>query len=568
MSIKNKLLSCLILSLFLFIGCKHDDFTDEASESSENVQKTGGSSYTLCGKSILKFNTLDQVQNTHRNIYDNYHTSGEDEAVLIAYEMSKGLYSLRKKEQDMDEGVIPDDPDFDTFDYTFDTIFESMLNQDGMIIIEDYLYLWSDGCVGYRIKPVNCTNYKALLELMELSKRGQITDLELSYYINDVGVELIDLCNDPRYDFESISETGTDVDNDADYSDDDRGMECGFEPVISWEILEHNGDEKTIKLKINAYSIAPIGSDPKYFTYLDNADTFTSVTIKENSLGLPETIWADNLYGYVGEWFVVEIDYTDSDASPIANFRLYGGVYLLSVNSCSGEDTLDLNLECPIGISTKPIDADAGLWEFSVEGIDHLTDPYSIEWTFANGGGTTTLIVYSASGANNTFPTPCESMNFGVSAFINSSEIICKNQLSSSINSGGYCTKSTGIKESSPKGVKHDGRRVRCKTTVRKRADIFGGETILKNKIKNRKKAIKSINSSGGLLVVSGLDCVPIDIATIMPPVSQPSETKKKLKQKGNAGFARVDLNNPYSVNFTISTGYSHTLTYYFPCSE
>lgn len=557
----------MLLSLFLFIGCKNDDFTDESSESSELIQKSGGSSYTICGKSILKFNTLNQIQNTHKNLYDNYYAADEDEAVLIAYETSKGLYSLRKKEQDMDEGVIPDDPDFDTFDYTFDTIFESMLNQDGMVIIEDYLYLWSDGCIVVRVKPANCENYKELLNLHELVKRGQINDSALSYYINDVGIEMINICDDPRFDFESISETGVVVDNSHDYGGGDRGMECGFEPVISWEILDHNDDEKTIKLRIDAHSIAPIGSDPIYFTYLDNADTFTSVTIKENSLGLPESIWGDNFYGYPGEWFVVEIDYSDSDTAPIANFRLYGAVYLLTPNSCSGEDTLDINLECPIGISKKPVDADTGIWEFSVEGLDHLTDPYSIEWTFAGEVGTTTLIVYDASGANNTFSTPCESREFGISAFINSSEVICKNQLSTTINSGGYCSRSK-ISEASPKGVKHNGRRVRCKMKVRKRADIFGGETICKNKIKNRKKAIKSINSSGGLLQISGLDCIPVDITTILPPVTQDSETKKKLKQKENAGFARVDLTNPYSVNFTISTGYSHTLTYFFPCSE
>lgn len=164
MPIKNKILSILIISLLLFTGCKNDDYIEEQSENSGLVQKSGGSSYTLCGKSILKFNTLDQVQNTHRNLYNNYYTAGEDLDVLIAYEMSKGLYSLRKKEEDMDEGIIPDDPDFDTFDYTFNTIFESMLNQDGMIIIEDYLYLWSDGCVVIRVKPANCKNYEELLK--------------------------------------------------------------------------------------------------------------------------------------------------------------------------------------------------------------------------------------------------------------------------------------------------------------------------------------------------------------------------------------------------------------------
>lgn len=566
MPIKNKILSILIISLLLFTGCKNDDYIEEQSENSGLVQKSGGSSYTLCGKSILKFNTLDQVQNTHRNLYNNYYTAGEDLDVLIAYEMSKGLYSLRKKEEDMDEGIIPDDPDFDTFDYTFDTIFESMLNQDGMIIIEDYLYLWSDGCVVVRVKPANCKNYEELLSLHELVKRGQLKDSELSYYVNNVGVEMINICDDPRYDFESISETGVDVDNSHDYSGDDREMGCGYESVISYEILEHNGDDKIIKLKINAYSISPIGIDPTYFTYLDNSDTFTSVTIKENSLGLGEMLWPEN-FGYVGEWFVVEIDYSTMDTTPIANFRLYGFVSLLTPNGCDDTDTLDVNLECPIGISKKPVDADSGLWEFSVEGIDHLTESYSIEWTFAGDGIATTLIVYDASGANNIFPTPCESRSFGVSAFISSSESICKNQLSTSINSGGYCSRSN-ISEASPKGVKHDGKRVRCKIKVKRRADIFGGETICKNKIKNRKKAIKSINSSGGLLQISGLDCIPVDITTIMPPISQDSETKKKLVQKENAGFARVDLTNPYSVNFTISTGYTHTLSYYYPCSE
>jgi len=565
MPIKNKLWSCVVLSLFVLIGCKHDDFVEGNPESSGAFQKSGGSGFTICGKSILKFNTLDQVQNTHRNLYTNYHDAGEDEAILIAYEVSKGLYSLRQKERDMDDGIIPDDPTFDTFDYTLDPIFEAMLNEDGMIIIDNYLYLWSDGCVVVRVKPATCKNYKALLELKALVDRGQLQDQELSYYINTVGVEMINVCNDPRYDFESISETGISVDNSHDHGADDRDMSCGFEAVISYEILEHNGDDEIIKLKIDAHSISPIGIDPSYFTYLDNADTFTSVTLKENSLGLGEMPWPAN-FGYIGEWFVVEIDYSGMD-SPIANFRLYGVVSPFSSNGCDDTDTLNLNLACPIGISKKPIDADNGLWEFSVEGIDHLTEPYSIEWTFAGDGGTTILIVYDASGANNTFPTPCQSMNFGVSAFITTTETVCKNQLSSSINSGGYCSRST-LTEKSPRGEKYDGKRVRCAMKVKQQHDIFGGETISKAWFKHRIIGIKSMVHSGGLLQVTGLICNPIDISTVMPPISQPDATKKRLRQRENAGFAFIDLTNPYSVHFSHTNGYSHTLTYSFPCSE
>ena len=61
----------------------------------------------------------------------------------------------------------------------------------------------------------------------------------MSYYINTIGVEMINICNDPRYDFESISETGIGVDNSHDYGADERDMGCGYESVISYEILEH-----------------------------------------------------------------------------------------------------------------------------------------------------------------------------------------------------------------------------------------------------------------------------------------------------------------------------------------
>lgn len=562
MSIKNKIVSCLILSLFLFIGCKNDDYVEETSEGSQIFQKAGGSSITICGKTILKFNTLDQIQNAHKELYYDYYASGEDEDVLIAFEMSKGLYSLRKKEQDMDDGVIPDEPDFDAYDYTSDDVFEAILNQDGMVIIGEYLYLWSDGCVAYRIKPATCKNYKALLDLMELGKNGTVNDRDLAYYINDVGVEIIDICGDPRYDFESISEIGVHIDNDADYGDDDRGLECGFQPVLSYDILEHDGDSKTIKIKFEAYSVAPIGSTPNYLTYIDNADSFTSITFtEENSLSLPETDWTSE-YAYVGKWFVVEIDYTDSDAAPIMNTRLFGSVYTFSPNSCSGEDTLDLNLECPVGISAIPVDADSGLWSFTVEGLEDIVEPYSIEWTFAGGY---TEIIDNANGNSFIFPVPCTIQNFGVSAYVISPGI-CKSQLSTSIESGNLCHRRRVNKKYK---VKFDGKNVRMKMKVRKRLDIFGGTTVFKNKMKYRKNGRKSFNTSGQVLLLTGVSCSAVDMAALLPPDMQTEDTKKKFKQKLSDGnIYLVDLNIPYEVTFAHTNGFSHTLTFSQPCSE
>ena len=99
-----------------------------------------------------------------------------------------------------------------------------------------------------------------------------------------------------------------------------------------------------------------------------------------------------------------------------------------------------------------------------------------------------------------------------------------------------------------------------------KRHDIFGGETKIKNKFKYRKNGTKTISSSGTIYQLTGTTCNPVNIASVMPTVSQSG--KKKLKQKHVGSIYFVDLNNPYSVTFTHSNGFNHTLTFTEPCSH
>ncbi len=570
MSIKNKLVFCFMLSLFALVGCKEaDDFTEESTTTSQSIQSKGQAA-TLCGKTILKFNDLSHIQNVHTNLYNQYQASGEDEQTLINFEQTKGLYSLRQKEQDMDEGIIPNDPTFDAFDYTSDDVFSAMLNEDGMVLIGGYLYIFSDGCVAHRMpfKGKGCFAFDVLLHFSYLVKTGNATNNgNMNFYRNEAGVQDIDICGDPRYDFESISEAGGKFDNENPRIEKS-GASCGFVANIAHDILTHDPINQTIEIRFDATSIAPAGSNPLYSFYIDNLEEYDSIEVTNASIpsliGIDWTTEAggEDGFAYPGEWVQVLVDYSSATSAPILNARLLGSVAPLSGNSCSDTDTISIDLACPISMSMQSINAANGEWLFSVEGLEGLSG-YEILWNF---GDSTTTTVAGSNGVTHAYGVPCGPSTYSVTATIQKIEGLCKTVVlsNSPISVFDVCKRQN---LSAKYKVNYSGKKVRLKMKIKKQANIFGGKTKFKNIMRYRKNGTKTISSTGIVHLQTGNTCTPTNISTVLASVNQSG--KKRLKQKVKDGnIYHADLNAPYQVEFSHSNGFNYTLTYSETCSE
>ncbi|WP_452600833.1 hypothetical protein [Pontimicrobium sp. MEBiC06410] len=570
MSIKNKIAFCFMLSLFALVGCKQaDDFVEESTKNPSTFSK-GQVGTSLCGKTILKFADLGHIQNVHTNLYNQYQASGEDEQTLIDFEQAEGLYSLRQKEQDMDDGVIPNDPSFDAFDYTSDDVFAAMLNEDGMVIIGGYLYVFSDGCVAHRIpfKGKGCFAFDVLLHFNDLVKSGNATNNgSMDFYRNEAGVEDIDICGDPRYDFESISEAGGKFDNDNPRTEKS-GADCGFVANIAHDILAHDPINQTIEIRFDASSIAPAGSNPLYSMLIDNLSDYDSIDITNASI--PTLIGIDwttatggaDGFAYPGEWVQILVDYSSATTAPILNARLLGSVAPLSGNSCSDTDSVSIDLACPISMSMQSINATNGEWVYTIEGLEGLSG-YEIVWNF---GDSTTTTVNGSNSVTHAYGVPCGTNTYTITATIQKIEGLCKTVVLSPnpVTVFDVCKRRT---LSAKYKVNYSGKKVRLKMKIKKQASIFGGKTKFKNVMRYRKTGTKTISSSGTVYLQTGNTCTPTNVASVLPSVNQSG--KKRLKQKvkdGNIYYA--DLNAPYQVQFSHSNGFNYVLTYSETCSE
>ena len=165
---KLKLTSLWLVCTILLFSC--EPHLTEAVQLEELDNQSQFSSGPICdGLPIMKYTSLSEIQNAHRDLYNEYEIT-QDEDTLNQWEESLYFYSLRKKDEDMDNGIIPDDPNFDSWNYTSDIILETILNQDGMVIIDNYLYLWDDGCVIHRIPYNGCEDYSIMLNFSDFAK--------------------------------------------------------------------------------------------------------------------------------------------------------------------------------------------------------------------------------------------------------------------------------------------------------------------------------------------------------------------------------------------------------------
>ena len=229
-------IATFIMSIsFLILAIQSCVYNDSfASQSAVNETLEADFNGEICdGKKILRFNTLQDLQQEHLNLYQHYVASNEDEQTLIDYENNHNFYSLRKKENDIDDGIIPDDPTFDELAYTFDPILETLLNEDGMIIIGERLYIWDSGCVIQSI-PYSCENYNVLLHFKVASLNNNVTQMHELFY--DYKMQNINTCDDPQFDFETISENGGRVDvRDVPQAKNKNG--CGYSVVVNKELI-------------------------------------------------------------------------------------------------------------------------------------------------------------------------------------------------------------------------------------------------------------------------------------------------------------------------------------------
>lgn len=561
---KLKLTSLWLVCTILLFSC--EPHLTEAVQLEELDNQSQFSSGPICdGLPIMKYTSLSEIQNAHRDLYNEYEIT-QDEDTLNQWEESLYFYSLRKKDEDMDNGIIPDDPNFDSWNYTSDIILETILNQDGMVIIDNYLYLWDDGCVIHRIPYNGCEDYSIMLNFSDFAKTYDASpgaQEKLSDFLNHYNITNINICDDNRFDFETISEEGIEVKNDEP-ENIEKGTKCGFQSFIKHEILSHDAATSTISIKLTANFVAPIGSDPLSAFYISNVSDFTSVKITGSSLlNFIPIDW--NIegagYAYPAKWMILEIDYSNpSTFVPLLLVDLIGTVNPLSGDSCSDNDTLALSLDCPISISKEPIDAKNGKWKFTLEGLGSAQN-YAISWDFGDNSPVQTIT--NNNSIIHTFPLPCYAMNFNVTASIEKINL-CVSSAVTSLELYDTC-KRTKMSEKF-KG-KVDGKKFKLKIKIKERWSLFGGGTKIIHKFRYRKNGTKNITPSGPIFEASGLTCLQQNINSHMPSVSQSG--KKRLKQRfvSNNDYL-IDLESPYSVNFSHSNGFSHTLTYIGMCSN
>ena len=153
-------------------------------------------------KSILKFSSLLALSLEHGDLREEYFDRDEDEKVLINYENLYHHYSLRKKDNDIPSAQ-------DTAASQNYKAFTAILNQDGMLILEEELYIYIyDGCI-YCTTDYSCENYKAMIEyrnlLIEYNTNPsvkllrEIRDIRNEYDISEDECYVLELENESDY---------------------------------------------------------------------------------------------------------------------------------------------------------------------------------------------------------------------------------------------------------------------------------------------------------------------------------------------------------------------------------
>ncbi len=491
-------------------------------------------------KPILSFDNISDLQIEYNQLKADVDTATDNQP-LIDFETTKSFYSLRNKDEDMDDGVIPDDPTFDSWDYTSDDILQSILNEDGMVIIDNELYMWNDGCVGFKTQ-FDCNNYDGLIILITEFLAGNMSNDRYYSILSTYDISVIDICEE-IFDFESNYENYK-VENNTGVR-----AECTLDAVVDVKIISNNPITKIAEIELTAYNLTS-SSYVANTWYLDSIGS--EVTIIGGSLPGPvNQLWNQAGGFYVGKFLRIRVDYNT------INFLDVNLVSIADDLECSPDiDRLTIDLVCPILLSAEPLNLDIGQWKYTITGLDAGAVGLW-QWDFGDG----TIITSSNRSEIHTFGVPCAgSISRGVSVSDLEGTMPCNFPLSKQTTITNPCMVASF--------------RDHGKTTIGgkkvKYVHKIKGNGKIKSKLKHR-VAGKSITAvSGDVLFEQGNNCITVSLAQLMGSQGQSwrghdgnpasHNKKRRLKQRYKDGRRfYCDLNNPYSINFTTNDGYNFT---------
>lgn len=559
--------SALLISIIGLFSCDKDTI----------LPKDGTFDYgKICtGKSILEYLDLEHLQSEHKFLYDNYIANFEDENILINFESSKGHYSLRKKDNDMDDSIIPNDPSFDPYEYSSDDVMESILNQDGMVIIGGELYLWDDGCIIMKTH-FSCSNYQDMIKLHDYlrlysSSPTPQLNIDISNLRSKLKITEINKCKDVRYDLETYSEDNLQMIEDSLIINDSRSSGCGFNAFLEINLISNDNNTKKARLRITANAIQSPGATPYYGIYLANVNNNNQVKIISGALPnyVTNSDWYTSLSQdgngivYPGSWVEVEVDYNQLNQLDV---KLRGLANGFTGNSCLSTDEIIVNLNCLVFISKKPLNALNGTWQFEINGVDIASSGYTVTWDF--GDGSPNQSFNGQQGSVYSYAIPCSEIDYCVTATIR--------DYSGCINPISVCNILVGdpCKMDKRRVASHftaGGKCVRLIVKIRDKYFSGGTSSVLKNKFKWRKPGTKTIKTTGTIYVEQGNNCVPINLSSQFGLNPESDSGKNKLVQKLDDGnHYSFDVNLPYQVEFTHSDGAftPHILMFNVPCSN
>ncbi|MEZ0006456.1 hypothetical protein ABH942_001826 [Flavobacterium sp. 28YEA47A] len=552
--LKNIGLILVFLSSLAYVSCHKDEiFSDEEQLA---ARETGSKNIICNGKRVLRFNSLAELQQAHLQLYQQYENGNQEEQVLVDYETANNFYSLRKKAEDMDDGIIPDDPTFDETKFTLDPILETLLNQDGMIIIGDRLYIWDSGCLIQSI-PFSCSNYENLLAFFNASKTNS-TSVMHSIFINN-NMQNVNTCDDANYDLETISENRGKVGPGKVEVKSKNG--CGYEVVINSNFVKCT--EEWNFYKISYQSIKPLDAGlPLNIFYLSSAfgdldGLEFSPTGDDGSFYPISLTFQDQNYGYVVPFsthFFIRIPVAETN---IFNVSLLSSIELLQGNSCSSFDAVDIDNSCPFTIIAIKDNASSSqaTWIFSIpQTEDCPIGEGKVLWNFGDGTSET-----AGPSITHTYTMPCKMTYLTVTATVNG--MMCgvtgKVLTKGNIPYGNPCMREN-YKFPTYKGHAN-GKKYKLVSQLKR---TFIGKSKVINKYKHGIMGYKTIKSIGAIYnpAANNSGCLELNITSILGP--KITNGKKRNRQKALSVMnLHINAENPYKINFSHSNGFTHALT-------
>lgn len=536
-----------IIMMTSFLGCK-----PEVIIGPQDPPFTAGKDCN--GEKILAFASISDLQSEYNLLADDFLAAGGDEQKLRDWETSKNFYSLRTKDERMDDGLIPYEPDFDSWNYTSNEVFEAMLSASGMIIINNELYMWSDGCQGLKT-PFACSKIGVLVTLenhlstyASLSVPDDNMTASIISIMHDNDVSFVDLCDDVRFDFETIH---SGIIGEVNYQNPgnlrDQVSSCGT--LVNTILSITSNDPLTQKATVRIEAQGLHDHNPMYLIGIDDPLNAVKIVNGSNSSFInmawnliPNIPFLD-IQGYPGKWVEVEVDYSSQSILKIYSVMITGPLSSI----CIANDGREIDLNCPLFLNYPFSDASTGEYHFSIEGMTpNQIGNALITWEFGDGSTTQTN---AAVDVHHTYTLPCFSEEYTVSATINKPNGMCKTVLSETIKIVNSCaTQYVALSHKQ----KISGKRAKVKTVFKYNATF--GFTKFKNKFRWRKNGDKYITPSPSMTFnqVIGSTCTN---GVSHPLGSAMSNGKKTLKQNGFYFGQKFifNRNDTYEIEFSHS---------------